>query len=46
MMPVQDLGKGCYKWGEKGKKYCGKGAKERALKQGRAIKSRRRLGGS
>lgn len=37
-MPVKKIGKG-YKWGEKGKLYKGKGAKAKALKQGRAIHS-------
>lgn len=37
-MPIKKTNN-CYQFGEKGKKYCGKGAKEKALKQGRAIKS-------
>lgn len=36
-MPVQQTKGGGYKWGSKGKVYYGKGAKEKALKQGRAI---------
>ena len=27
----------CYKYGKTGKKYCGKGAKAKATKQGQAI---------
>ena len=38
-MPVKQTKKGCYKWGNSGKGYCGKGAKQKAQKQGRAIKS-------
>lgn len=38
-MPVQKTKKGCYKYGNSGKEYCGKGAKEKAEKQGRAIKA-------
>lgn len=37
-MPVRKVGKDCYQWGESGKKYCGPGAKEKATKQGIAIK--------
>ena len=37
-MPVKKVGKDCYQWGESGKKYCGPGAKEKATKQGIAIK--------
>lgn len=37
-MPVRKVGKDCYQWGERGKKYCGPGAKEKATKQGQAIK--------
>jgi len=36
-MPVRKVGKSCYRWGTSGKKYCGRGAKERAKRQGRAI---------
>lgn len=36
-MPLQSLGDGCYRWGDSGKKYCGPGAREKAIKQGRAI---------
>lgn len=36
-MPVRRVSGG-YKWGSKGKLYKGKGAKEKALRQGRAIK--------
>ncbi len=35
-MPTRKVGKGCYKWGKSGKKYCGSGAKKKANKQGRA----------
>ena len=35
-MPLHDLGGGCYKWGDKGHKYCGDGAKKKALMQGLA----------
>lgn len=38
-MPVKKVGKSCYKYGDKGKKYCGSGAKKKAAKQGRAIKA-------
>ena len=43
-MPTRKVSKNCYQWGKQ-KKYCGKGAKSRANKQGRAIRasqSRRR----
>lgn len=36
-MPLINMGGGCWKFGEEGKKYCGKGAKEKAARQGRAI---------
>jgi len=35
-MPVKKTN-GCYKYGTSGKKYCGKGAKKKATKQGQAI---------
>lgn len=35
-MPTKQVKKGCYRWGKKGKTYCGKGAKKKANKQGRA----------
>ena len=41
-MPVHKVGKNCYKYGESGKKYCGKGAKAKALKQGRAIQANKK----
>ena len=41
-MPVHKAGKGCYKYGKKGKKYCGKSAKAKAKRQGRAIEANRR----
>ena len=37
-MPVQRTKGGGYKWGSSGKVYYGKGAKEKAQKQGAAIK--------
>lgn len=36
-MPVHKVGKDCYQWGKSGKKYCGKGAKRKAILQGYAI---------
>lgn len=41
MSPVQKRGSG-YQYGEKGKNYKGKGAKEKAKKQGRAIQASKR----
>lgn len=41
-MPVRKVGKGCYKYGSKGKTYCGKGARAKAAKQGRAIQANKR----
>ena len=44
-MPLIKVKKGnqtCYKFGENGKLYCGVGAKEKALKQGRAIEVNKR----
>lgn len=38
-MPVRNVGGGCYRYGTKGKKYCGKGAKAKAARQGRAIRA-------
>lgn len=35
-MPVHDRGGGCYQWGDHGKVYCGKGAREKAARQGAA----------
>jgi len=35
-MPVRKIN-GCYKYGSSGKKYCGKGARAKAVRQGRAI---------
>jgi len=37
-IPVQKVGKDCYQWGNQ-KVYCGKGAKEKAIKQGIAIEN-------
>lgn len=38
-MPVHKVGKDCYKWGNTGKTYCGKGAKKKAEAQGKAIRA-------
>jgi len=38
-MPVQKTKSGGFKWGESGKIYYGKDAKNKASKQGRAIKA-------
>ncbi len=38
-MPVKKTPGGGYKYGSKGKTYKGAGAKEKAAKQGRAIKA-------
>lgn len=38
-MPVHKTKSGGYKWGKSGKTYYGKGAKQRAARQGRAIRS-------
>ena len=35
-MPVRKVGNNCYRWGDSGKKYCGKGARAKAQRQGRA----------
>jgi len=35
-MPIHNLGGGCYRWGDHGKKYCGAGAKRKATQQMRA----------
>jgi hypothetical protein len=35
-MPVRKIN-GCYKYGSSGKKYCGKDARAKAVRQGRAI---------
>lgn len=32
----------CFRWGKTGKIYCGRGAYEKAERQGRAIHARRR----
>jgi hypothetical protein len=37
-MPTKSVGGGCYQWGKQ-KKYCGKGAKAKADRQGRAIRA-------
>ena len=37
-MPIKKSGN-CYQFGNSGKKYCGKGAKAKAQKQARAIKT-------
>jgi len=36
-MPLISLGGGCWKFGANGTKYCGKDARKKAAKQGRAI---------
>lgn len=38
-MPTRKTGKDCYRYGTSGKNYCGKGAKAKADRQGRAIKA-------
>jgi len=38
-MPVKKVGKNCYRWGNSGKKYCGKNARLKAEKQGKAIRA-------
>lgn len=38
-MPVHRVGNNCWQWGKKGKTYCGKGAKEKALKQEKAARA-------
>lgn len=35
-MPVHHRGHGCYQWGHHGKVYCGRGARQKAERQGRA----------
>ena len=40
-MPVRKIN-GCYKYGFSGKKYCGKDARSKAVKQGRAIELSKR----
>ena len=42
-MPVQKVDGG-YRWGTKGKIYRGKDAKEKAARQGRAIKANQQKG--
>ena len=40
-MPVNEVKKGkqtCHQWGKSGKIYCGPGSREKAEKQGKAIK--------
>ena len=37
-MPVHKVGTNCYQWGNSGKVYCGKNAKQKAQKQGEAIR--------
>ena len=36
-MPVHKEGKGCYQYGNSGKKYCGKSAVAKAYAQAKAI---------
>lgn len=38
LIKTKKKGKTCWKFGKKGKLYCGRGAREKAKKQGRAIK--------
>ena len=38
-MPVQKCGKSGWQWGQSGKCFTGPGAREKALKQGRAIEA-------
>ena len=38
-MPVHKTKSGGYKWGKSGKTYYGKGAKKKAQRQGKAIRS-------
>lgn len=38
-MPVHKTKSGGYKWGKSGKTYYGKGAKQKAQKQGRAVRA-------
>ena len=38
-MPVHHRGRGCYQWGNHGRIYCGRGAKAKAERQGRAAYS-------
>ena len=38
-MPVHKVGKDAYQWGNTGKVYVGKDAKEKAEKQGQAIRA-------
>lgn len=38
-MPVHKVGKDSYQWGNSGKIYSGPGAKEKAERQGRAIRA-------
>ena len=41
-MPVKQVSKNCYKYGNTGKKYCGTGAKQKAQAQGRAIQANKK----
>ncbi|MEM3063129.1 MAG: hypothetical protein QW303_06280, partial [Nitrososphaerota archaeon] len=43
--PCQYKGQKGYKWGDSGKCYTGPNAKEKALKQGRAIEIRKHMNG-
>jgi len=43
-MPVERTKGGGYRWGKSGKVYYGKGAKDKALKQGRAIQVSKQKG--
>lgn len=44
-MPVKKTSGGGYKYGSSGKEYKGKGAKQKASKQGRAIQASKRTRG-
>lgn len=37
-MPVRQVSKNCYQWGNSGKKYCRKDAKKKAERQALAIR--------
>ena len=41
-MPVRKTKSGGYKWGESGKTYYGKDAKQKAVRQGRAIQANKK----
>jgi hypothetical protein len=39
--PIRRVGNGCYRYGSHGKVYCGRDARAKAARQGRAIEWRR-----